>query len=427
MVEFRQVPESRITEYEAILSHAFDIESGPGLDEEADHSGDGTDSDDWPPELYEPWGLFDGNELVSVCKLYTPDAYLHDGYEEIGGLGGVATPPEHRRQGYVRQLLRSSLQTYREWDVDVVTLWPFSVPFYRNHGWGIANKYTTYELPPAQLAFDRGAEGSVRRLDADDWERLRSVEVAFGTGTALSLRRSKRWWRERTLSAWSGRGEPYVYGYERDGDLAGYVLYTVDRNAAGDRILRVTDLAHVDDDAYRGLLAFLGDHDSQVTTVELPRAAESELLDRVDQPGEVDCTVSVGPMVRLTDVRSALGEYPWPEGVAVRFSLEVTDELLERNHGVFDVEVADGTASVTVIDDAHAGGDVASATGSPEAGVEAGIDVGMDVSTLSRLYVGSLSLDAADRFGDCVICDTTVRDHLQDAFVTRPVCLREFF
>ena len=423
MVEFRRVPEARAAEYEAILSHAFEIESGPGHDDDAESSDGSLESDDWPPELYEPWGLFDDDALVSVCKLYYLDAYLQDGFGTVGGLGGVATPPEHRRQGYVRQLLRSALREYREADVDAVTLWPFSVPFYRDHGWGIANKYTTYELPPEQLAFENEPPGAVRRLDADDWERLRSVEVAFGTGTALSLRRSGRWWRDRTLSAWSGRGEPYVYGYERDGELRGYVLYTVEKHETGDRTLRVTDLAHVDDDAYRGLLSFLGDHDSQVATVRLPRAEEAELLDRVNQPGEADCTVTVGPMIRLTDVRSALRDYPWPDELDVQFTLGIADPLVERNDGVFEVDVADGAVSVDVTDDGHTDADAPAAAGSPDVGV----DVGMDVSTLSRLYVGSVSLDDAERFGGCVIHRPEVKDPLEVAFPTRSVCLREFF
>ncbi|MDR5674508.1 Acetyltransferase (GNAT) family [Halalkaliarchaeum sp. AArc-CO] len=420
MVEFRRVPEARAREYEAILSHAFEIESGPASGDDVERSDGTSDSEDWPPDLYEPWGLFDGDTLVSVCKLYYLDAYLHDGFGTIGGLGGVATPPEHRRQGYVRQLLRSVLREYREADVDAVTLWPFSVPFYRNHGWGIANKYTTYELPPEQLAFESGREGTVRRLGADDWTRLRSVEVAFGTGTALSLRRSERWWRDRTLSAWSGRGEPYVYGYERNGELRGYVLYTVERNDEGDRTLRVTDLAHADDDAYRGLLGFLADHDSQVTTVQLPRAEETELLDRVRQPSEVDCTVSVGPMIRLADVQSALRDYPWPAGLDVQFTLGISDPLVERNDGAFAIDLAEDTASVRAIDAIDDGHADPSAVAGPA-------DVEMDVSTLSRLYVGSVSLGDAERFGSCVIHRSEVEDPLGIAFPPRSVCLREFF
>lgn len=427
MVEFRPVESDQAEDYWAILQHAFEIEDGPAHGDDAGDDPPDVGQDEWPPELYDPRGLFVDGGLVSVCKLYYLDAYLEDGFTTVGGLGGVATPPEHRRQGYVRRLLVEALREYRDAGVDVVTLWPFSVPFYRQFGWGIANKYTTYELPPDQLRFARGTAGTVRRLDPDDWERLRSVEVAFGSGTALSMRRSERWWRDRTLSSWSGRGEPYVYGYERGGELRGYLLYTVGRSDGGERTLRVTDLAHVDDDAYRGLLAFLADHDSQVATIRLPRAAETELLDRVHDPGEIDCTVQVGPMARLVDVADALSGDGWPDGIDARFTLAVEDSLLDRNDRRFVVQIGDGTGTVDPAPaDPGADAENADHAGGNGADVDA-IDVSIDVATLSRLSLGSVDVPGAERAGTCTIRDPDVREALTAAFPPREVCLREFF
>ncbi|MEF8781277.1 MAG: GNAT family N-acetyltransferase, partial [Haloferacaceae archaeon] len=315
-----------------------------------------------------------------------------------------------RRQGHVRRLLTRALTEYREEGIDLAALWPFAVGFYRKLGWGIANKYTVYDLPPEQLAFGSDPEGSVRRLGPDDWNHLRRVEVAFGEGTMLSLRRTERWWRDRTLSAWDGRSEPYVYGYRRDGELRGYVLHTVERTDDGSQ-LRVADLAHADDDAYRGLLRFLSAHDSQVDSVRLPRKEESELLDRVSDPGAVDCTVNVGPMIRLTDVERALEGRAWPEGADVQFTLSVSDPLLEYNDETFDVRVTDGGATVEAADP----------------GPRGSADVEADVGTLSRLFVGSLGIDDAQRTAGLTIRDDRLREPLRGSFPQESVCMREFF
>jgi len=418
--------------FEEILQHAFAIEQGPDHDEPADRdeSADageppddsGGGGDEWPPTLSEPRGVFDGDRLVSVCKLYHLDAFLHGGFVTIGGLGGVATPPEHRRQGHIRTLAAGALGEYRDEGVTHVALWPFDTGFYRHLGWGVANKYTRYELPPEQLAFGRGAAGEMRRLHPDDWERLRPVEVAFGEGTHLSLRRSEGWWRERTLGAWPGDERPYIYGYERDGDLQGYVLYTVDSGEDGRR-LRVLQLAHTDEDAYHGLLGFLSDHDSQVETVELRRAVETELLDRVADPKAVECAVESGPMVRLTDAAAALERHPWPDGLDVRFTLDVADPLLGHNDARFEVSVADGEATATTLeaagDGASAGGRASAASSDP--------DVSVDITTLSQLSVGTYGLDEAARLGDLTICRGSLADPLSRAFPGNRVCLREFF
>lgn len=405
MPDFRPIPQSRSEEVQEILQYAFMPEHGPDPD---------AYTLSWPSELFDLYGLFDGDELVSVCKLHYLETTIRGESTTMGGIGGVATAPERRREGHVRQLLRAALDVYREDDVPVATLWPYETSFYRHLGWGTTNTFTTYELPPEELAFARDSEGVLRRLTADDWERLRAVEEKHAEGTGLALRRSEEWWRKRTLSEWASDGTPYIYGYERDGRLQGYVTYTIDESEVtsahdGPR-LRVQDLAYVDDDAYRGLLAFLADQDSQVGVVRLRRPEESDLLHRVDNPERVDATLALGPMARLTDVTATLERFPWPASLSVEWTLEVTDPLLPCNDGRFTVDVDAGSATVTPTDG--------------KSGDDAAITV--DIGTLSQLYVGTFDVESAERLGTLDV-DESVRDALWTAFTPEDVCLREFF
>jgi len=417
MPTYRPIPGDRREDYREIIQHAFAIDSGPGADEQAGEPGEEADgeaddgSEEWPPELFDPRGLFDGDTLLSVCKLYYPEVFLRDGYTTIGGLGAVATPPEHRRQGHIRTLIKHTLAEYRENGVTLVALWPFSTSFYRQLGWSVANKFTRYEIPPEQLAFARGFEGEFRRLTPDDWDRLHRIDVGFGGGTSLWMRRSEEWWHERTLSNRGFGGVPYIYGYERDDELRGYVMYTADMdNDEGERRLRISGLAYLDEDAHLALLGFLSNHDSQVETIELWRAQESDLLDYAPEPNELDCTIRSGPMVRLADVPAGLERFPWPETLDGTLTFDVSDSLVEANDGLFEVSVRDGTPAVT-----GTGSDAA-----PDA------DVSVDVATLTQLYVGTYSVDEAERFGECTV-EPSVRDALAEAFTPRPVCLQEFF
>ena len=49
---------------------------------------------------------------------------------------------------------------------------------------------------------------------------------------------------------------------------------------------------------------------------------------------------------RIVDVRKALAQRGYAKGVGGRVALSVEDPVLARNNGTFDVEVANGTASV---------------------------------------------------------------------------------
>lgn len=397
MVEFRPVPEADRQTLRRMLRYAFAPEYGPVTDEP---------SGDWPPTLFEQRGLYDDGALVGSCKLYSLEARVRAAFATVGGLGAVAVPPEHRGEGYARDLCRAALREYREAGVGLVALWPVSVPLYRGFGWGVANKYARFAFPPSAVPAHDTA-GRFVPLDADDWQRLRRVERAFGEGTSLSLRRSEQWWRERTLANWDGSGTPYCYGYEREGDLRGYVIFTVADDEA--RTLSVQDLAHADEAAHRALLDFLGSHGAQIERVVLRRGADADLLDRVEDPAAVECRIEAGPMVRLTAV-SALEGIAWPADGDLACSLAVTDPLLEDNDGRFRLSVTDGSATVD-----------------PLADVAATPDLSVDVATLSQLAVGTHGVEAAERVGGLEIHDEGVRGGLASVFRPGPVGLREYF
>lgn len=413
MASYEPVPASRRDEFRATQRQAFHPESGPAADE--------SDDGPWPPALFAPRGVVAGDDLAAVCNLYDLEATVRGEWTAVGGFGGVATRPEHRRQGHARHLLCEALREYRADGVDLTVLWPASVPFYRGLGWGTASRELRATVPPEQLqgldappesgaAADRapGAEGRVRQLDVEDWERLRPVETARARRFGLSLRRSETWWRERTLAAWPDEPAPYAYGLERDGDLAGYVLLRFQPDDG--RRLVVRDLAGVDRPAERALLAFLGDHDSQAAGVELSGPLARELLELVSDPATVDIAVdgSEGPMVRLTDVERGLASLSWPAAVEATLTLLVDDPLLDANDGVFEVAVADGDATV-------------------RRAPEAAVDVALGVGALSRLAVGAIDVDRAVELGAIDVRRDPARDELAAAFPTEPVYLREFF
>jgi predicted acetyltransferase len=397
MTEFRPLPETDRPQFRSMLRYAFTPERGP-LD-------DGDDGDDEEPTLFDRYGLYDGDDLVSGCKLYTPEARVRDEITTIGGLGAVATRPEFRGQGYGKQLCRQVLAEYREREVGLVALWPFSTPFYRRMGWGTANDVTRYELPPRALP-TTDTVGRMRRIDGEDWQALVRVEQGANRDVSLSLRRSEAWWRERTLSNWNGNGESYCYGYERDGDLQGYLVYTVADDESG--TLSVSGFDAADEEAYRALLDFLAGHGAQIERIVVERALGTDLLARVDDPATVDCHVESGPMVRLTDV-TALETVEWPAG-EVECTLSVSDPLVADNDGGVRLSVADGRATVEPI------GESADA-----------VDATVGIGTLSQLAVGTYGIDDAERFGDLRIADESVRNPLATVFRPRTVGLREFF
>lgn len=388
MTTFRRVPEADSRRYNEILRYAFAPEDGPLRD--------GAVNQPWPPTVAEPYGCYD-DRLRSTCKLYDLQAWLRTDSERIGGLGAVATPPEARREGYVRALLRGALAEFADRDAALVTLWPFETEFYGQFGWTVADYRVRYECSPDTLPATDTA-GRMRPLDPDEWERLRPAERAHGEGLSLSLRRSPEWWRERTLTNWDGGPEPYIYGYERDDESAAALVYTVDDSGT----LTVKTLLTADEDAYTAVLDFLGAHGAQVDTVVFTRSHEG-LLDRLDAPEAVECSVEPGAMVRASSV-FALDGLGWHDA-NLDCTIAVSDPLAE-DHTVH-VSVSDGQLTVEQSD--------------REPSVET------DIGTLSALVVGTLSVDRARELGSLTVTDDTVLDGLSEAFEPQQVSHDEFY
>ena len=392
MAEFRPVPVTDRRRYREILRYAFSPERGPVTDQP---------DPDWPPTLFDPRGLYDGDELLCTCKLYYFDARLRGEFQEIGGLGAVATAPEHRGKGYSRALCRSAIEEYHSSGVGFVALWPFSTAFYRNLGWAVAHKRKRFEFPPDALP-DYDVSGQMRPLDASDLERLRPVETVDSEGVGLSMRRSEQWWHDRTLSAWTGGTDPYSYCYERDGTLEGVLVYTVD----DEETLSVATMAASDEEAHRAVVNFLAGHGAQIETIVLKRPPEYDLLDRVERPEQIDCRLTTGAMVRLT-APDALEALSWPK-TDIECTIDVQDPLVERNDGQFGLTVADGNATVRPRE-----------TGEP--------DLTVDIGTLSQLAVGTHGVETASRLGGLDLRTESLREPLDTVFDQQPVYLQEFF
>ena len=402
-MEYRPLPSDRAEEFREYVDYAFSPEDGPGIDDEV--ALDETPGDER--------ALLADDELLAVCRHYWFRARLRDRWVELPGLSAVASPPEHRRQGNVARLLAESLVEYRERGDSLTALWAFEHSFYARQGWGLATKYAQYECAPETLGFardERDESGRFRRLDADDYDRLDPVLAAANEGRELAVDRTERWWRERVFDGW--QDDPYVYGWEDEtGELRGYLVYRVDEEGEGKR-LAADELVAADREARLALLQLLADHDSQVDCVSVYGTPDADLFDVVDDPGDVECEVRPGPMVRLVDVPAAVETFAEPVSgdATTGFALAVSDPLADWNDGTFRVELGEGGVTCEPVDEFE---------GEPDATT--------GVGALSQVVVGYHSVADAERVGDLDVRTPNVRDALAAAFPEREVFLTENF
>ncbi|WP_114577376.1 enhanced intracellular survival protein Eis [Saliphagus sp. LR7] len=416
MTEYRPLPDDRRDVLFEYVSYAFSPTDGPPEYDPDEH--------DTPrARMGSPRGLYpDGApaeaDPLSVCKHHWFDARVRGDLHPVPGLSAVATPPEHRRSGYVRDLLEGALEEYRDRNARFSVLWPFRYRFYRQYGWDTANRTLAIDCEPealASAAADGNAgdgghgreDGQYRRIEAGDYDRLEAAYEADSRRYGLSIDRTDKWWRHRVFERWDD--DPFVYGWERAGEIRGYLVYRIS-GEWGDRTMHVDELAAVDSEAYRRLLAFCGDHDSQVNAVRLREPEDSLLPDIATDPDELDCELEDGPMVRIVDIAQSLSALSYPE-TDLDVRLAVSDPLADWNDGVFALSIDDGVATCERIHDEPSSGDA---------------DARLDIAALSQLAVGARSAGRLERTGRLEGAPAAV-DALGRAFSETEVYLRDGF
>lgn len=397
----RELGDDHRARFQELVDYAFDAVRGPASYDAPEET---------PRMLGRKFGVLEAGGLKSVCIHHDFSARVREDWVPMAGLAAVATPPEHRREGLGRTLVKDALQRWRG-DYPLAALWPFEHGYYRQFGWALSNTSVRYACPPAALAPARGADGTARRVGPDEWEQLQDVHEVHGAGRTLTLRRDGEWWRRRVFRSLGGERR-YVYAVEREGRVDGYVAYTVENGGAQ---LRVSDLAFRDHGAYRRILGLLADHDSQVEQVALYREDERSLFSLVQDPEAVDCTVEAGPQVRVVDVEHALKALSYPEDVSATLQLAVTDRHAPWNDGRFELAVADGVGECNRIDGGHA-----------DVGADVDPDASLDTGALSQLYVGFRAPAELRRTGHLGASDETI-ETLAALFPPETVYLREYF
>ena len=254
----------------------------------------------------------------------------------VRGLSAVAVLPEHRQTGIADRLINEHLRRLRSRAVPLSLLYPFSVPFYQKHGWGVVEWIDAVRVRPRALPASPLRRG-VRRLELPrDQAAQRAIYDAARRRSNGFLRRDDFWWQRRVLP----RAPERVLYTDPERGPEGYLLYDVPAQPPfpGQHFL-VRELAAATPAALQALVGFLQSLGDQFQLVELllPRGSAISLLpspalitaDRHEIFLPTAATLS-GAMARLVDVPAALALHPATGGARGRIGLDVIEPGASR-------------------------------------------------------------------------------------------------
>ncbi|MDP1513264.1 GNAT family N-acetyltransferase [Paenibacillus sp. CMAA1739] len=314
------------------------------------------------------WGIFDGHNLNAKLTLLPLQVYIHGQVFDMGGIAGVATWPEKRREGMVSRLLTHALEEMRSAGQSLSFLHPFSFAFYRKFGWETYTEYKKYVIPIDKFPAKFKTEGTVKR-DVKNISELDQVYQSYASRYNGTLVRDKAWWQKRILN------ENYrtaVY-YTDAGNPQGYALYKIE-----DKQLNCDELVYENETARRALWTYFANHDSMITQgkfIYVP--ADDNLPYLLDDPRIQQETVPYF-MGRIVDAVAFVQRYPFEQsGEETSLTLQLTDQYAPWNEGVWRLTItAEGHGHLDRVDTSNLSDNATEA------------DLEMGIQSLTTLLLG---------------------------------------
>ena len=309
-----------------------------------------------PPEREEPWReskrmgdflcAWSGGELVGTTEVMPWGQFFGGRSVPMGAVASVAVRPDQRGRGIAPRLLARSVERMHEQGLVISTLHPATTRFYRGLGWEIGGEFGVRRVPTASLAaLPPGEPECLRPGRALDFDDVRECYERVAPSINGAIDRSDVRWRADQVAL--DHPHRYLYVYDADGQIDGYVVY--DQHQTRQQWgfgVTVHELLAADARAAVTLWRHVGSHVAQVDTVTvlaMPLDALTFLL-----PEQVVELVAANHwMTRLVDAAGAIAARGYPAGVRTEVHLQLADRVAPWNDGRFVLRVEGGEGKLT--------------------------------------------------------------------------------
>lgn len=290
------------------------------------------------------WGAFDHGTMLAGLWYYPYKMRVGQGHVPAGGIAAVATWPEYRNRGIVRELMTNAHRQMRAEGCPLAILNPFKSVFYSRMGYANTFFHQDHLFAPAQIRTDLKSHASLRVIKGtSQWELLEDLHQRCSACYTGPVVRDARYWETRYLS--TTRGVRRICLVERYKQPVGFLITTLTRV---DEIatLRVNQAAWVDADALIAILGFLRNLRDQVKEIRWFLPVDVDLFPYFD---DLRDRVRLCPkmMLKLADLKGAIQTRVYPEDFNAELLLDVAaDPTSPWNAGRWRVSWRQGRAEV---------------------------------------------------------------------------------
>ncbi|MCM3454323.1 GNAT family N-acetyltransferase [Heyndrickxia oleronia] len=271
------------------------------------------------------YGMYEDEILAAKIHIRPFQIWLNGQKIRMGGIANVATYPEYRRNGYIRELLTHSLAEMKKKGQLVSYLHPFSIGFYRKFGWETFSNYIKIHFSKADLIKQNEVPGYIKRFTKTNYTRdVEKIYDEYAQRFIGMFARDENRWKDTIIN-----DRNIAIYYNLDHEPLGYILYQV----ANSR-MEIREFVTIQHAARVGLWNFICQHDSMVTEIEMNTYETDPFLFTLANPDMKVHRLTYG-MARIIDVQEFLNVYPFQPANHESVSFQIIDENAPWNTGTY--------------------------------------------------------------------------------------------
>lgn len=352
------------------------------------------------------WAAIVDGQFAAQAAVLDLHTYIGGTRFAMGGVAGVATWPEYRRQGLVAKLLVHALEQMKNKGQSISFLHPFAFAFYRKFGWETYTEYKSYTIRTDQLPARQPIPGRIERVSIDDsYHTIGQLYETYASKYNGTLARTEQWWEYRVNKRKPGQTAVY---YDEQGTLQGYIRYEVKASQ-----MTIHELVHLNEEARRALWSFIAQHDSMIERVTITVPSDDLLPFMLDNPRIQHETIPYF-MARIVDVVAFTEQYRFDEADDEdHIPITIKDGHAQWNNGNYMLSIAkSGKASLVPYE--------SSVSNNGQSSVELGI------GTITTILLGYMSAVQLYQYGR-VQGEESIIKRLQKRIPERNTYLADFF
>lgn len=291
-------------------------------------------------------GAFEGNELIGQLLVLPLNMTLRGQNIEMGGIGFVATYPEHRNKGVMKAIMIESLEQMRNHGQTISVLAPYSTSFYRYFGWELFQEQLHFSCAISDIGADAKLVDEVRRtsfkrVNENVWNEIKQFHNNLANSRNGMMKRSDEWWNRMKVR----QENSHFAAFYENGEIIGYIRYTIQN-----LVFKIEDYYLLHNRSEVAVFRFIQAHASSVTKVEGVVPASRYFGATFENPS-FEKQIVQPTMFRIVDIIQLFEKVEWrPKST---FLLEIYDKFAPWNEGTYyfsptEIKKIDGTFSETI-------------------------------------------------------------------------------